>query len=186
MALAATCPPLGTDADLAARVAALEQRVAARKSLTLMIFSGDMDRLLAAFNLAVAAAACGMPVTMFFTFWGSTALKRRTVGGKRGLTERLFGLLLPGGSAHRPLSRFDFLGLGRLLMRRQMRRRNVASQDELIAQCATLGVEFLVCESSMALMGLCHAELIDYPKLETCGAAHFLARANGAATTLFI
>jgi peroxiredoxin family protein len=186
MAIAVTSPPSGAQADLAARVTALEERLAARKSLTLMVFSGDMDRLLAAFNLAVAAAACGMPVSMFFTFWGATALKQRTLGGKRGLTERLFGLLLPGGSGHRPLSRFDFLGLGRLLMRHQMKRRNVASLDDLIAQCAALGVQFQLCDMSLDLMGIAHEELIDYPHLETCGAARFLSCANGAAATLFV
>ena len=123
MATAVTCPPPATQDELAARVDALEQRMAGRNALTLMVFSGELDRLIAAFNLAVAAAACGMPVHMFFTFWGATALRRRGAHGRRGLIERLFGLLLPGGSSGLPLSRFDLFGLGRLLVRRQMQRR---------------------------------------------------------------
>lgn len=176
-------------ADLAARVAQLEARLARAPDpdgMTLLVFSGDLDKLLAAFTIANGAAATGMSVRMFFTFWGAAALKRRTVLSGKSLVERAFGLMLPGGFAHRALSRMDMLGIGRQLMVREMRRKNVASLPELVAQAASLGVEIYLCEMSMEIMGIAEQELIDYPNLQYCGAAKFADLAASGNTSLFI
>ena len=115
-AAAPPVPSLDQHTELAARVAQLEARMARAPDpdgMTLLVFSGDLDKLLAAFTIANGAAATGMSVRMFFTFWGAAALKARTVLGGKSLVERAFGLMLPGGLTRRALSRMDMLGVGR-------------------------------------------------------------------------
>jgi peroxiredoxin family protein len=188
-AAAPPVPSLDQHTELATRVAQLEARMARAPDpdgMTLLVFSGDLDKLLAAFTIANGAAATGMSVRMFFTFWGAAALKARTVLGGKSLVERAFGLMLPGGLARRALSRMDMLGVGRRLMAREMRRKNVASLPELVAQAASLGVEIYLCEMSMEIMGIAPQELIDYPNLRYCGAAKFADLAASGNTSLFI
>ena len=170
------------------RLEALEStaKESAKKSITLLVFSGELDKLLAAFTVATAAGAMGMNVSMFFTFWGTAALKRRTVLANKTWVERAFGCLLPGGFERRPLSRLDMGGVGRLLLTREMKQKNISTLPVLIEQSAALGVEIYVCQTSMDLMGIGVEELIDYPNRNICGAAKFLQLANAAESTLFI
>ncbi|MGE0384000.1 MAG: DsrE/DsrF/DrsH-like family protein [Gammaproteobacteria bacterium] len=187
--LAAARPEAPPDpiAELAARVERLERDAIRGDGLCLLVFSGEMDKLLAAFNLAAGAAACGMPVRMFFTFWATAALRRtRGPRGAKTPVERMFGWLLPGGAGSQRLSRLDFGGVGRALMRREMRRKNVPDLQALIDLAAQSGVEILVCETSMALMGIGHGELIEYPGLRFCGVAAFIDVAADARATLFV
>lgn len=184
-----TPSPLSAQKDLATRVAELEARLARMPdpdAMTLLVFSGDLDKLLAAFTIANGAAATGMQVRMFFTFWGAAALKSRTLLAGKSLVERAFGLMLPGGLEHRALSKLDMLGIGRRLMAREMRRKNVADLPELIAQAASLGVEIYLCEMSMELMGILPAELVDYPNVQFCGAVKFADLAASGNTSFFI
>ena len=168
------------------RLSHIEQRIA-DDQLTLVLFSGELDRLLAAFVIATGAAACGVHVAMFFTFWATLSLKKmgRQSRGKT-LAEKLFGWVLRGGLHRCKLSRFDMLGLGRRLMRREMTRKNVADLPELIETAADLGVQIRVCEMSMSLMGIRREELIDYPHMEFCGVVGMLDHAQNANATLFI
>lgn len=170
------------------RLEALEPaaKESAKKSITLLVFSGELDKLLAAFTVATAAGAMGMNVSMFFTFWGTAALKRRTVLANKTWVERAFGCLLPGGFERRALSRLDMGGVGRLLLTREMKQKNISTLPALIEQSAALGVEIYVCQTSMDLMGIGVEELIDYPNRNICGAAKFLQLANAAESTLFI
>lgn len=154
--------------------------------LTLLVFSGELDRLLAAFTMANAAAACGTKVNMFFTFWGTGALKQRTIFAGKGLMDRMFGLLMPGGIERRALSRLDMAGIGRRLIGREMKRKNISDLPALIDQAAALGVQIYVCQMSMNLMGITNAELIDYPHTQYCGAAKFLQLANASESALFV
>ncbi len=155
--------------------------------LTLLVFSGELDRLLAAFVLATGAAACGTKVSMFFTFWATAALKKggRQARGK-SIVERMFGWMLPGGLNRRKLSHLDMMGAGRWMMCREMANKNIASLPEMIAVADELGVEISLCDMSMSLMGIRHEELIDYSNINTCGVAHFLDLAASSKTTLFI
>jgi peroxiredoxin family protein len=155
--------------------------------LCLLVFSGELDRLLAAFMMATTAAACGTKVSMFFTFWGTVALKRagRQAGQKR-FVERLLGWMLPGGLERRKLSHLDFSGLGRRMMQAEMRRKRIPSLTDLVALAAESDVELLVCESSLSLMGIRRDELLDYPRLTCCGAAHFLDTASRSRLTLMV
>ena len=168
------------------RLARLEQRTS-RDQLTLVVFSGELDRLLAAFVIATGAAAFGTQVAMFFTFWGTASLKKSGRQGRgKTLVERMFGWMLRGGLRRCKLSRLDMLGLGRRMMRREMARKNVADLPELIETAADLGVQIRVCEMSLSLMGIRREELIDYPHMEFCGVAGMLDHAGDSNATLFI
>lgn len=175
---------------LAERIARLERRLDRQpdpNSMTLLVFSGDLDRLMAAFTIASGAAASGMSVSVFFTFWGAAALKRGgpQPGGK-SLVERMFGWMLPGGFEHRPLSKLDFAGLGRLLMAREMRRKGIADLPALIDGAIEAGVRVYVCEMTLDMMGIRREELIDYPGLSVCGVASFVDMAAGGTNAFFI
>ena len=172
------------------RIALLEKRleqVPDPDSLNLLIFSGDRDRLLAALVLATGAAACGMNVSMFFTFWATPALRDGGPQiGKKSIVERAFGWMLPRSAARTPLSQMDMCGMGRFLMTREMQKKNIADVDELFATAGELGVKVRVCEMSMQLMGIRREELIDYPNLDYCGVATFAEQTSESNTTLFI
>ena len=171
---------------LEGRVAAAGRRAADTNALNLLVFSGSRDKLLAAFVMGTGAAACGMSVKMFFTFWATPALRRGGQVGRKSAVERAFGWMLPGSFRKTPLSQMDMGGLGRAMLAREMRRKNVADLDELVATASELGVEISVCEMSMRLMGITREELIDYPGLSFCGVAKFVDDASRANTTLFI
>ena len=151
---------------------------------SLIVFSGDMDRLVAAFNVALASAASGLEVSMYFTFWGLTAIRRRRTFAGKTFGEKLAGLLLPSGPATVGTSRLHMAGLGPRFFRRLMRRRNVASLPEMIAMAQELGVKMIACEMSMQVMGIRREELI--PGVEYGGATTYVADAAGAKVTLFI
>ncbi|MCC7548014.1 MAG: DsrE/DsrF/DrsH-like family protein [Burkholderiales bacterium] len=175
---------------IAYRLEALEQEVArlsGRNGLTVCVFSGDLDRLIAAFSIANGAAACGLRVCMFFTFWGTTLLRRPRVAsrGKR-LVERMLGWLLPAGPHAVRLSRLDLGGLGRRMILAEMRRKGVPDLAALMEMAKNTGVEILACGMSMELMGIRAGELIDYPGLRVCGAAQFADMAAEGNVTLFV
>ncbi len=169
---------------LAHRVDRLTQTVPEDR-LSLVVFSGDLDRQLAAFVMATGAAASGMHVSMFFTFWGTAAL-RRPARVKKDFWGRMFGLLLPRGSRRLPLSQMNMGGVGPVMMRHLMRKKGVCSLEELIETAAELDVNINVCTMSMDLMGIQRDELIEYPNLGFCGAASFIDLAAKSRTTLFL
>lgn len=180
---------MSTLSELQQRITQIEARLETAPdadAMTLLVFSGELDKLLAAFTIANGAAASGLKVAMFFTFWGTAALKARTMMRGKSLVERAFGLLLPGGFARRALSRLDMGGAGRVLMGREMKRKNISSLPALIDQAAGLGVQLYVCELTMELMGIQREELIEYPGLQYCGAVKFADLAASGNTTLFI
>ncbi|MCA9084815.1 MAG: DsrE/DsrF/DrsH-like family protein [Planctomycetaceae bacterium] len=176
--------------ELTRRVESLERRLAESpdpNSINLLVFDGSRDKLLAAFVMATGSAACGFRVNMFFTFWATAALRKNGPQfGRKSLVERAFGWMLPRGFAATKLSRMDMCGVGRCLMSREMRKKNVADLNELLSTAAELDVKISVCEMSMQLMGIRREELIDYPELSYCGVASFADLAAKANTTLFI
>lgn len=154
--------------------------------LSLLVFSGSLDRLIAAFVLATGAAAMGMKVSMFFTFWGTSALRRDAARVEKSLLERMFGWMLPKGVKKLPLSQMNMGGAGPLMIRHVMKKKGVASVEEMLALSAELGVELTVCSMSMELLGMKEAELLDYPGLSFCGVAKFLETAAPGKLTLFL
>lgn len=176
--------------DLEQRIEELEKRVAKLPdpdSISLVVFSNELDRLLAAFVMATGAAACGQNVSMFFTFWATSALRKHDFSaGKKSFVERMFGWMLPKGHRQLKLSQMDFWGMGRAMMSREMRNKNITNLETMISTAAELGVKIRVCEMSMKLMGIRPEELIEYPNLEFCGVASFSAHCSETNTTMFI
>jgi len=191
---AALAPSLAEDPS--ARLHALEAEVAKlgelvksggqQEKLSLIVFSGSLDRLIAAFVLATGAAAMGMQVSMFFTFWGTSALRRDNVSVKKNLLARLFGWMLPKGVKKLPLSQMNMGGGGPAMIRYVMKKNGVASVEEMIELSKELGVELHVCSMSMELLGISPDELIDYPSKTFCGVAKFLETAAPGKITMFV
>lgn len=177
-----------------AKVGALEAAPSARVAsaagqedrLSLIVFSGSLDRLIAAFVLATGAAAMGMKVSMFFTFWGTAALRRDAKRLGKSFLERMFGWMLPKGVRKLPLSQMNMGGGGPAMIRYVMKKKGVASVEEMIDIAAELGVELNVCTMSMDLLGMKPAEMLDYPGLGYCGVAKFLETASPGKITLFV
>jgi peroxiredoxin family protein len=157
-----------------------------QEKLSLIVFSGSLDRLIAAFVLATGAAAMGMQVSMFFTFWGTAALRKQNVSVKKTLLERMFGWMLPKGVKKLPLSQMNMAGGGPAMIRYIMKKNGVASVEEMIELSKELGVELNVCTMSMDLLGMKPDELIDYPGKTYCGVAKFLETAAPGKITMFL
>lgn len=155
--------------------------------LSMIVFSGDLDKVLASFVIATGAVAMGMDVVMFFTFWGTPVLrnKGKTVGGK-DVMGKMFGAMLPKGTSEVKLSKMNMGGMGTSMMKSLMKKKNVASLEQLLELAGELGVRIFICEMSMDLMGFKREEMIDYPDLTYCGVAKFLEEAIGSKVQLFI
>jgi peroxiredoxin family protein len=162
-------------------------RTAARDDrLSMVVFSGSLDRLIAAFVIATGAAAMGMQVNLFFTFWGTAALRRENVHVKKSLLGRMLGWMLPSGSKELPLSQMNMAGMGPVMIRRIMKTKGVASLEEMITLAGELGVRIAVCTMSMDLLGMREEEMIEYPDLFYCGVAKFLETSTSGKVTLFL
>ena len=153
---------------------------------TFIIFSGEMDKVLAGFVLANAAAAMEDEVTMFFTFWGLNVLRKEHAPHTNGKTtlQRMFGMMMPHGPSHLALSHMNFAGVGPKLMSKAMSDQHVAPIEEMIATAREQGVKMVACTMSMDVMGIRKEELID--DIEYAGAATYLAEADEANLNLFI
>jgi peroxiredoxin family protein len=157
-----------------------------QEKTTLVLMSGDLDRALAAFNIATAAAAMGSGVTIFFTFWGLNAVRRRRPRSRaRGLLRKLLRRMNKGGARSLKLSRFNMWGLGTWMMRLLMKSSGMPGIEELIRMAKDLGVRFIACTTSMAAMGLAREDLVDEVD-DLGGAATYLDEAMGSGVNLFI
>lgn len=152
---------------------------------SIVVFSGDLDRVMAAFIIANGAASMGQPVTLFFTFWGLNVLRRSDPPATaKALMDRMFGWMMPRGPEKLALSKMHMGGLGTALMRRTMRRKHVAPLRELIQTAQRQGVRLVACSMSMDVMGICREELID--GVEIGGVGAYLDAAATANVNLFI
>ena len=160
---------------------------APQNKLSMIVFSGDLDKLLASFIIATGAVAMGMDVVMFFTFWGTPALRDpNKKPGPKDAASKMFSVMLPKGPGGAKLSKLNMAGAGTAMMRSLMKKKNVASLDQMMDMAAELGVRIFVCEMSMDLMGFSKDEMRDYPGLTFCGVAKFLEEAMGSKIQLFI
>ncbi|MDD4368499.1 MAG: FAD-dependent oxidoreductase [Oscillospiraceae bacterium] len=152
---------------------------------TLIVFSNDLDRVLASFIIANGAAAMGRPVTMFFTFWGLTVLRKpQAQAVKKTFIEGMFGRMLPRGSNKLKLSKLNMGGMGTAMMKKIMAEKHVSSLEELIQQAIKAGVKIVACTMSMDIMGIKAEELID--GVELGGVGSYLGDAEEADVNLFI
>lgn len=167
--------------------AQLEERPGAKSKVSMIVFSGDLDKHIASMIIATGAAAMGMEVVMFYTFWGTAALRApgKKAGGKN-LIEKMFGFMLPEGRNKLKLSKLHMAGAGTAMLKGLMKKKNVASLDQLYEVAGELGIRIVICEMSMDLMGFKREEMIPYPELAYGGVATFLAEARDSAIQLFI
>jgi len=173
-------------AELKSRIEVLDKKTTEPK-VSMIVFSGDLDKVLASFVIATGSVAMGMDVVMFFTFWGTPVLrdKNKSVGGKDTMG-KMFGAMLPKGTGAVKLSQMNMGGMGTAMMKSLMKKKNVASLEQMLEMAEELGVKIYVCEMSMGLMGFKREEMIDYNGLEFCGVAKFLEEANNSRIQLFI
>lgn len=157
------------------------------EKVSIIVFSGELDKVLAAFVIATGATAMGMEAVMFFTFWGTPVLRdpKKKASGK-DFIGKMFGFMLPKGSGKIKLSKMNMAGIGTAMMKSLMKKKNVASLDQMIEMAADLGVKIYICEMSRDLMGLKKEEFIDYPNLDYVGVATFLEHARNSKVQLFI
>jgi peroxiredoxin family protein len=167
--------------ELKSSLEAVDKKTAENR-LAMIVF-----KVLASFILATGAVAMGMDVVMFFTFWGTPVLrdKKKKVGGK-DIMGKMFGGMLPTGTGDVKLSNMNMGGMGTAMMKSLMKKKNVASLEEMIALAEELGVRIYVCEMSMDLMGFTREEFIDYKGLGFAGVATYLQEAQNSKVQLFI
>ncbi|CDF58703.1 DsrE/DsrF/DrsH-like family protein [Thermobrachium celere] len=152
---------------------------------TIVVFSGDLDKAIASFIIANGAAAMGRPVTMFFTFWGLNILRKDTaVKVNKTFIEKMFAKMMPRGSKKLALSKMNMGGIGAKMIRGIMKKKNIASLEELIEQAKANGVKLVACSMSMDVMGIKKEELID--GVEIGGVAAYLGEAEQSNVNLFI
>lgn len=169
--------------QLQAQVDALRAQLPDNR-LSMVVFSGDLDRVLAAFVIASGAAASGMEVSMFFTFWGLTALRQKRVSRGKTLFQKMMGWMTPVGTRGLGVSKMNFGGIGAKMLRAMMRQQGVPQIEEMAQMARDLGVRIVACQMSMDVMGLHKEELID--GIEVGGVATFLGDATRSKATLFI
>ena len=152
---------------------------------TIIVFDGDMDKVLASFVIANGALAMGRPVTMFFTFWGLTALRKESkVPLKKNAVEKMFGAMLPRGSRKLKLSKMNMGGMGTMMMRKIMNDKNIDSLEDMMKNAMEAGVKIIACSMSMDVMGIQKEELID--GVEIGGIGTYLGDAEESNVNLFI
>jgi peroxiredoxin family protein len=167
--------------------AALEElRESKPDRVTIVLLSGDLDRAMAAFIIATGAAAMGMQVTMFFTFWGLNTIRRKgSSSSASDWLRRMFGFLNKGGADQLPLSRFHFGGLGTRMMQKVMKQNRMPGVPELMETAQDLGVRFIACTTTMGLMGIGKETLIEGID-QFAGVTTYLAEAKQGSVNLFI
>ena len=151
----------------------------------LVVFSGDLDRVMAAFVIATGAAASGLETSMFFTFWGLSVLKKKGArAAGKGLKQRMFALMTPTGPEGLGTSQLNFFGMGATMLRSMMKEQGIASLEDLMGMARELGVKMTACTMSMDAMGIAKEELVG--GLEYGGVAAFMADASRSRVSLFI
>jgi peroxiredoxin family protein len=156
---------------------------AAGTKMSMVVLSGDMDKLLAAFIIATGAAAMGTEVTMFFTFWGLQAIRKPVRSGS-GLFGKMLGLFLKDINGVGP-SKLNMGGMGRWMFKKMMAAKGAASLPELRQTAIDLGVRLQACQMSLDVMEIKREDLIDGVE-DVVGVAAFLENAAQSKTTLFI
>lgn len=173
-----------TQLEPAGALAELEQTKPER--VTIVVLSGDMDKVMAAFIIATGAAAMGMQVTMFFTFWGLNAIRKAGAPTTaKDLLRKMFGWLNKGGADRLPLSRFNFGGLGAAMMQKVMKNNRMPGIPELVETAKDLGVRFIACTTTMGLMGISKDTLTDGVD-QLAGVSTYLNEARQGSVNLFI
>ena len=156
-----------------------------KKKTTIVLFSGDYDKAMAAYIIANGAAAYDHEVTIFHTFWGLNALrKNENVPLKKGFMEKMFGKMMPRGADKMGLSKMNFAGFGPKMIKDIMKKHNAMSLPQLIEMAQEQDVKLVACTMTMDLLGLKQEELLE--NIEYAGVAAYLAVAQEGNVNLFI
>ncbi|MFP3669768.1 DsrE/DsrF/DrsH-like family protein [Priestia sp. SIMBA_032] len=156
-----------------------------KKRTTIVLFSGDYDKAMAAYIIANGAAAYDHAVTIFHTFWGLNALrKEEMVPVKKGFLEKMFGKMMPRGADKMGLSKMNFAGMGPKMIKNVMKKHNALTLPQLIEMAQEQDVKLVACTMTMDLLGLQEKELLD--NIEYAGVAAYLADAEDGNVNLFI
>ena len=170
--------------EMDAKIAAVRERTV-DDAATIVVFSGDLDKVLAGFVIATGAAAAGLETSMFFTFWGLSVLKKKGAsGGPKNLLEKMFAAMTPASSESLPTSKMNYFGAGAVMLRKMMKDKQIATLEELFALAREMDVKMIACTMSMDAMGVSKEELVD--GLTYGGVATYMADAVRSRVTLFI
>ncbi|GKS10931.1 hypothetical protein PC41400_28545 [Paenibacillus chitinolyticus] len=156
-----------------------------KEGTTIVLFSGEMDKAIAAFIIANGAAAYDHEVTIFFTFWGLNALRKdEPVKLKKGWLEKMFGRMMPRGPKKLGLSKMNYMGMGPKMIQHVLKKHNALTLPQLIELAQEQGIKLVACTMTMDLLGLQKEELLD--GIEYAGVAAYLGDASQAKVNLFI
>ena len=157
-----------------------------KEQMTIIVFSDEMDKALATFNLAIGGSTSGMEVTLFFTFWGLNLIKKNEGRIKsKGIMRRMLNSMNRGGAKRLPLSKFHMLGLGKWMMQKLMQDIRFPQVEEQIKIAKEFGVKFIACTTSVGMMGIGHEAFIP-EVVDFAGVATYLAVARDSKVNLFI
>ncbi|MDX5474869.1 MAG: DsrE/DsrF/DrsH-like family protein [Bacillaceae bacterium] len=155
------------------------------KKTTIVLFSGDYDKVMAAYIIANGAAAYDHEVTIFHTFWGLNALrKEELVPVNKNFIEKMFAKMMPRGADRLALSNMNMAGMGPKMIKGIMKKHNVQSLPSLIEMAREQDVKIVACQMSVDLLGLKHEEMLD--GIEYAGVGAYLADASEGNVNLFI
>lgn len=156
-----------------------------RKKTTIVLFSGDYDKAMAAYIIANGAAAYDHEVTIFHTFWGLNALRKDSdIHVKKGFLEKMFGKMMPKGADRMGLSKMNFVGAGKKMIQHVIKKHNAMPLPDLIDMAQEQDVKLVACTMTMDLLGLQKEELLD--QIEYAGVAAYLGDAEEGNVNLFI
>ncbi|WP_338556363.1 DsrE/DsrF/DrsH-like family protein [Paenibacillus sp. KS-LC4] len=159
--------------------------MADNEKTTIVLFSGELDKAIAAFIIANGAAAYDHEVTIFFTFWGLNTLRKdQPITLKKSILEKMFGKMMPRGADKLGLSKMNFGGIGPQMIKHVMKKHNVLTLPQLIELAQEQGVKLVACTMTMDLLGLQKEELMD--GIDYAGVAAYLGDAADAKVNLFI
>lgn len=158
-----------------------------KRKVTIILFSGDMDKALAALNISIGAVSMGMEASIFFTFWGLNLLrKKKSMWRGKNFLQRLMTLLNRGGSEKLPLSKFNMLGMGPVFMKMLMKQKNMLSLEEALKLAREMGVKMIACTITMGVMGISREEMREDIVDSYAGVSTYLENAEESSITLFI
>ncbi|MBW9150720.1 CoA-disulfide reductase [Clostridium estertheticum] len=173
------------DNKIASESRSFPSEASEKNNKTMVVFSGDLDKAIAAFIIANGAVAMGSKVTILFTFWGLNIIRKpEKVSVKKGMIDSMFGFMMPRGSKKLKLSQMNMMGIGAKMIRSVMKNKNISSLEDLIKSAIDSGVEVVACSMSMDVMGITKEELIDGVKIG--GVGYYLGQTEDSNVNLFI
>jgi peroxiredoxin family protein len=169
--------------ELESRLAEVEEQMPEER-VTIVVFSGELDRVLASLIIATGALAMGQQVSMFFTFWGLNALRKQRIMDGKNLPEKMMAMMTPATTYQMGVSKMNFFGVGARMLRYMMKEKNVETFESLLDLAEEMGATMYSCTMSQDVMGIKREELRE--NTEDAGVAGFMADALRSRATLFI